>query len=86
VYKEWLDGAAMLGTKSMRVNTGGQRIAPCAVATTDYPKNDEIMKYLSNAIESYKELADYGGRLGIKVIIENHLGLSLRTFASFSTK
>jgi sugar phosphate isomerase/epimerase len=76
VAKTWLDGAAVLGTKSMRVNTGGPRIVPNAVATADYPKNDEIVKYLKNAIESYKEMADYGGNLGVKVTIENHWGLS----------
>ena len=76
VAKAWLDGAAQLGAKTMRVNTGGPRIAPNATATADYPKNDEIVKYLSNAIESFKEMADYGGNLGVKVTIENHWGLS----------
>ena len=28
VAKKWLDGAAMIGAKSMRVNSGGPRIAP----------------------------------------------------------
>ena len=32
VAKKWLDGAAMLGAKSMRVNSGGPRIAPTPVA------------------------------------------------------
>ena len=30
----------------------------------------------NNAIESFKELADYGGNVGVKVTIENHWGLS----------
>ncbi len=76
VAKKWLDGAAMLGAKSMRVNTGGPRIAPPPTVTEEYPKNDEIVKYLANAIESFKEMADYGGNLGVKVTIENHWGLS----------
>ncbi|HTX33479.1 MAG TPA: TIM barrel protein [Bryobacteraceae bacterium] len=76
VAKKWLDGARILGVKSMRVNSGGPRIAPCAVATADYPKNDEIAKYLSNCIESFKEMADYGGKVGVKVTLENHWGLT----------
>ncbi len=76
VAKHWLDGSARLGAKTMRVNTGGPRIAPNATATQDYPKNDEIVKYLNHAIESFKEMADYGGKVGVKVTIENHWGLS----------
>jgi hypothetical protein len=29
----------------MRVNTGGPRIAPNAVATQDYPRNDELVVF-----------------------------------------
>jgi sugar phosphate isomerase/epimerase len=76
VAKNWFDAAATLGAKTMRVNTGGPRIAPNAVATQDYPRNDEIVKYLDNAIESFKEMADYGETVGVKVTIENHWGLS----------
>jgi sugar phosphate isomerase/epimerase len=76
VAKKWLDGAKILGAKSMRVNSGGPRIVPAAVATSDYPKNDELAKYLSNCIESFKEMADYGGKVGVKVTLENHWGLT----------
>jgi len=76
VGKKWLDGCARIGTKSMRVNTGGPRVAPSASSAQGYPRNDEIVKYLKNAIESFKEMADYGGRVGVKVTIENHWGLS----------
>ena len=76
VAKKWLDGVAMLGAKSMRVNSGGPRIAPSPVATADYPKNDDLAKYLSNCIESFKEMADYGGKVGVKVTLENHWGLT----------
>jgi len=34
------------------------------------------VKYLNTAIDSYREMADYGGKLGVKVTIENHWGLS----------
>jgi sugar phosphate isomerase/epimerase len=76
VAKKWLDGVAMLGAKSMRVNSGGPRIAPGPVATADYPKNDELAKYLGYCIESFKEMADYGGKVGVKVTLENHWGLT----------
>jgi sugar phosphate isomerase/epimerase len=76
VAKKWLDGAAQIGAKTMRVNSGGPRIAPNASATADYPKNDEIVKYLANAIESFKEMADYGEKVGVIVTIENHWGLT----------
>ena len=76
VAKKWLDGARILGAKSMRVNSGGPRIVPGAVATADYPKSDELAKYLANCIESFKEMADYGGKTGVKVTLENHWGLT----------
>ena len=76
VAKIWLDAARQIGVKSMRVNTGGPRVAPCASAERGYPKNDEIVTYLKNAIESFKQMADYGEKVGVKVTIENHWGLS----------
>jgi sugar phosphate isomerase/epimerase len=76
VAKKWLDGGRLLGAKSMRVNSGGPRIAPGAVATADYPKADELTVYLRNCIESFKEMADYGGKVGVKVTLENHWGLT----------
>ncbi|HEY1342030.1 MAG TPA: TIM barrel protein [Bryobacteraceae bacterium] len=76
VAKKWLDGAKIIGAKSMRVNSGGPRIAPSAVATADYPKADELARYLANCIESFKEMADYGGKVGVKVTLENHWGLT----------
>ena len=77
VAKNWLDGAATLGVKSMRVNSGGPRIAPGPHADpSSYPKNPEIARYLTNCIESFKEMADYGGQRGVKVTLENHWGLT----------
>jgi sugar phosphate isomerase/epimerase len=76
VAKKWLDAGKIIGARSMRVNSGGPRIAPCAVATESYPKADELAAYLSNCIESLKELADYGGKAGVKVTLENHWGLT----------
>jgi sugar phosphate isomerase/epimerase len=81
VGKKWLDGAAILGAKSVRMNSPralGPSIRPQAAIDprNGYPKNDEIMPYLKSAIESYKEMADYGGNLGIRVTLENHWGLA----------
>jgi sugar phosphate isomerase/epimerase len=76
VAKKWLDGAAILGAKTMRVNSGGPRIAPAAVASADYPKADDLARLLSYCIESMKELADHGGKAGVKITLENHWGLT----------
>jgi sugar phosphate isomerase/epimerase len=81
VGKKWLDGAAIIGAKSVRMNSPralGPSIRPQAAIDprNGYPKNDEIMPYLKSAIESYKEMADYGGNLGIRVTLENHWGLA----------
>ncbi len=76
VGKLWLDAAKLIGVKSMRVNTGGPQIIPASVIQGGYPRNEEIVPYLKNAIESFKELADYGEKSGVKVTIENHWGLA----------
>jgi sugar phosphate isomerase/epimerase len=77
VGKKWLDAGKIIGAKSMRVNSGGPRIAPSAVAEQgQYPKADELAVYLRHCIESMKELADYGGKVGVKVTLENHWGLT----------
>jgi sugar phosphate isomerase/epimerase len=76
VAKTWLDAARQIGVKSMRVNTGGPQIIPASVMEGGYPRNDEIVPFLKNAIESFKELADYGEKTGVKVTIENHWGLA----------
>jgi sugar phosphate isomerase/epimerase len=81
IGKKWLDGAAILGAKSVRMNSPqalGPSIRPQAVRdpSNGYPKNDEIMPYVAKAIDSYKEMADYGGDLGIRVTLENHWGLA----------
>ena len=77
VAKKWLDGAKILGAKSMRVNSGGPRILPLQVMSSDgYPKSDDLARYLSKCIESFKELADHGSKVGTKVTLENHWGLT----------
>jgi sugar phosphate isomerase/epimerase len=81
IAKRWLQGCAVLGVKSMRMNSTsalGPGIRPNAIprSSDGYPRNLDIIPLLNAAIESYKEMADYGGNLGIKVTIENHWGLA----------
>ena len=78
VGKAWLDAAKHLGIISMRCNTGGPRIVPIAERDPElgYPMNKPIVQHLKKAIESFKELADYGEKAGVKVTIENHWGLA----------
>jgi len=80
--KRWLKGCAVLGVKSMRMNSPqalGPSIRPNAILHgpgDGYPRNIDIVPMLAAAIESYKEMADFGGDLGIRVTIENHWGLA----------
>jgi len=81
VAKRWLEGCAVLGVKSMRMNSPqalGPSIRPNAIPRSNdgYPRNIDIIPLLDKAIESYKEMADFGGNLGIKVTLENHWGLA----------
>ncbi len=80
--KRWLKGCAPLGVKSMRMNSPralGPSIRPNAIPHSPgdgYPRNLDIVPLMAAAIESYKEMADAGGELGIRVTLENHWGLA----------
>ena len=79
--KRWLEGCAVLNVKSMRMNSPqalGPSIRPNAIPRSGdgYPRNLDIIPLMDAAIESYKEMADFGGNLGIKVTFENHWGLA----------
>jgi hypothetical protein len=77
VAKKWLDGAAIIGAKTMRVNSGGPNYLPASTQGPDgYPKNEAIVPFLKACIESFKEMADYGAEKGVKVTLENHWGLT----------
>jgi sugar phosphate isomerase/epimerase len=81
VAKDWLAGCKVLGVVSMRMNSPqalGPSIRPNATPRggDGYPRNFDLVPLLDAAIESYKEMADFGGKLGIKVTIENHWGLA----------
>src|SRR4029077_8289111 len=89
VGKKWLDGAAIIRAQSVGMNSPqalGPSIRPNALTSQEqvakglrgdgYVRNFEIVPLLDKAIESYKEMADHGGNLGIKVTFENHWGLA----------
>ncbi len=78
--KRWIEGCSVFKPVSMRMNSPqalGPQFRPNAVRGNDgYPRNMEIVPLLDAAIESYKEMADFGGKFGIKVTFENHWGLA----------
>ena len=77
VAKKWLDGAAIIGARTMRVNSGGPNYLPASTQGPDgYPKNEAIVPFFKACIESFKEMADYGAEKGVKVTLENHWGLT----------
>jgi sugar phosphate isomerase/epimerase len=78
VGTNWLDAAARIGVISMRCNTGGPRLIPKSEIDPKlgYPHNREIVPHLAKAIESFKELAEHGEKVGVKVTIENHWGIA----------
>src|SRR6187399_2390979 len=59
--RRWLEGCAVLGVKSMRMNSPsalGPEIRPNATANggDGYPRNLELVALMNAAIESYKEM------------------------------
>jgi sugar phosphate isomerase/epimerase len=80
--KRWLEGCKVLGVKSMRMNSPqalGPSIRPNAIPRgpgDGYPRNIDLIPLLEAAIDSHREMADFGGKLGIRVTIENHWGLA----------
>lgn len=59
--KQWIDVAVVMGSPSIRCNTGRSR---------------QDANNLAPAVRSYKELAAYGAERKIRVTIENHEGIS----------
>jgi sugar phosphate isomerase/epimerase len=59
--KQWMDRAAAVGAPRMRANTGGG--APEAWDVT-------------RTADSFRQLAQYGKSIGVKILIENHIGYS----------
>lgn len=79
--KRWLEGCRVLGAKSMRMNSPqalGPSVRPNAIprSSDGYPRNLDVIPLLNAAIESYKEMADFGGEMDTMVTFENHWGLA----------
>jgi hypothetical protein len=64
VAKAWMDRAKLLGSPLMRVNV-------------DSGKPD-LPLILGPAVESFKALAEYGQSIGVKILVENHIGASAK--------
>jgi len=60
-HKPWVDIAAFLGAKTVRVNASGEGSA------------EEVA---ANAVDGLSKLGEYGATKGINVVVENHGGLS----------
>ncbi len=61
MLKQWMDRAAAVGSPRMRANTGGGNAAAWDVNRT---------------ADSFRQLADYGKGIGVRLLIENHTGYS----------
>ncbi len=62
LVKGWMDRAKAVGATTLRANTGPEKAgAPFEPATI---------------ADSFKQLAAYGKTIGVKILIENHIGFS----------
>src|SRR5687767_1610791 len=59
--KQWMDRAAAVGAPTCRANTGGGPPEAWDVKRT---------------ADSFRQLAEYGQKIGVKVLVENHIGYS----------
>jgi len=59
--KQWMDRAAAVGAPTLRANTGGGPAEAWDVNRT---------------ADSFRQLAEYGKKIGVKILIENHTGYS----------
>jgi sugar phosphate isomerase/epimerase len=59
--KAWMDRTAAIGATSMRANTGGG--VPAAWDA-------------NRTAEGFRQLAEYGQGIGVKILVENHIGYS----------
>jgi sugar phosphate isomerase/epimerase len=59
--KQWMDRAAAVGAPTLRANTGGGS-----------PENWD----LNRTADSFKQLAAYGKKINVKILVENHIGYS----------
>lgn len=61
--RKWMDLAAACGAPSLRANTGG--------------RPDETFD-LQTTADSFRQLAEHGEKIGVKILVENHGGHSMK--------
>lgn len=61
--RHWMDLAAACGSPSLRANVGGRPTDPFD---------------LSAAADSFRRLAEHGAKIGVKILVENHGGHSVK--------
>jgi type 1 glutamine amidotransferase/sugar phosphate isomerase/epimerase len=61
--KQWMDITAACGAPSLRANTGGRPNEPFDLQTT---------------ADSFRQLAEHGAKIGVKILVENHGGHSMK--------
>jgi sugar phosphate isomerase/epimerase len=61
LIKRWMDRAAAVGAPTCRANTGGGPPDAWDVNRT---------------ADSFRQLAEYGRKIGVKILVENHVGYS----------
>jgi L-ribulose-5-phosphate 3-epimerase len=59
--KRWMDRAAAVGAPTLRANTGGGPPEAWDVKRT---------------ADSFRQLAEHGQKIGVKILVENHIGYS----------
>jgi sugar phosphate isomerase/epimerase len=59
--KKWMDRAAAVGAPTCRANTGGGS-----------PEAWDV----NRTADSFRQLAQYGRKIGVKILVENHIGYS----------
>jgi len=60
--KQWMERAKAVGAPTMRANTG--------------PGTQGAAFDLNVIADSFKQLAEYGRTIGVKILVENHIGFS----------
>ena len=61
IIKRWMDRAAAVGAPTLRANTGGGPAEAWDVNRT---------------ADSFRQLAEYGKKINVKILVENHIGYS----------